>query len=408
MALIETTCCIVGGGPAGMMAGFLLARAGVDVLVLEKHADFLRDFRGDTVHPSTLEIIHELGLLDDFLRRPHQKASQIKGIIGGSEITFADFSHLPVRCPFIAFMPQWDFLDFLAEHGLRLPRFRLMMNAEVTGLIEEDGRVAGVTGASPSGAFAVRTALTIGADGRSSVVRDRAGLQPIRFGAPFDVFWMKLPRREGDRRAALGRVDAGQILVMIDRGDYWQCGYVISKGAADDVRREGLSAFRERIAAIAPELADRCATLTRWEDVRLLTVQVNRLKTWFKPGLLMIGDAAHAMSPIGGVGINLAVQDAVAASNLLAGPLRRESLTAHDLRRVQNRRDWPTRITQRFQMVIQKRALARILQRTRPFRVPLIARLVNGCPILQRIPARLVGMGFRPEHIAPISGPGAN
>jgi 2-polyprenyl-6-methoxyphenol hydroxylase-like FAD-dependent oxidoreductase len=383
-----------------MMTGFLLARAGVDVVVLEKHADFLRDFRGDTVHPSTLELIAELGLLDEFLRRPHQEMRRLKGIIGKTEINVADFSHLPVRCPFVAFMPQWDFLDFIAQHARSLPSFRLMMETSATGIVEEDGRAVGVIASTKNGSLTVRALLTIGADGRASVIRERAGLQAINMGAPFDVFWMKLPRGPSEQQAPLGRVNAGHILVTIDRGDYWQCGLVIIKGTAEEVRKRGLEAFRERIAATAPELGDSVHALESWDDIRLLTVKVDRLKTWHKPGLLMIGDGAHAMSPIGGVGINLAIQDAVAAANILTRPLKKGNVSADDLQRVQQRREWPTRATQFLQIAIQNQLMARVLTRSGEMRAPLALRLLNRCPLLQRIPARLIGMGFRPEHIA--------
>src|SRR3954447_7993818 len=315
---IETTCCVTGGGPAGMVLGFLLARAGVEVVVLEKHGDFLRDFRGDTIHPSTLEIMNELGILDEFLKRPHQEAKQLTGVIGDEEIPVADFSHLPTRCKFIAFMPQWDFLDFIAEHARGYPAFHLHMRAEVTDLIEEDGKFVGVRADTPEGPLEVRADLTIGADGRHSTVRERAGLEVDDQGAPIDVLWMRLSHQPGDPDQPLGRFDSGRIFIMLYRGDYWQCGFVIPKGGYDTIRQRGLEAFREDIATIAPFLRGRVRELDDWEKIRLLTVTVDRLRQWYRPGLLCIGDSAHAMSPVGGVGINLAIQDAVAAANLLA------------------------------------------------------------------------------------------
>jgi 2-polyprenyl-6-methoxyphenol hydroxylase-like FAD-dependent oxidoreductase len=399
MKVLRARCCIAGGGPAGMMLGYLLARAGVETVVLEKHGDFLRDFRGDTVHPSTLEVMHELGLLEEFLRRPHQKVFELGGQIGAETVMLADFRRLPVRCGFVAFMPQWDFLDFLAQHGGRLPSFRLRMQAEATGLVEEDGRIAGVRGQDPEGPFEVRAELTIAADGRHSVLRERAGLQVDEFGAPMDVLWMKLSKRPGDPSTVLGRINAGRVFVTLDRGGYWQCAYVIPKGGYDHVRRAGLAALREGIAAVAPLFADRTGELRDWDDVKLLTVLVNRLRRWHRPGLLCIGDAAHAMSPVGGVGINLAVQDAVAAANILAPRFALGGVSEKDLAAVQRRREFPTRMTQRMQLFMQERVIGRVLAGSGPPRLPWPVRLMQRFPVLRRIPARLVGMGFRPEHV---------
>lgn len=399
MKVLRARCCIAGGGPAGMMLGYLLARAGVETVVLEKHGDFLRDFRGDTVHPSTLEVMHELGLLEEFLRRPHQKVFELGGQIGEQTVMLADFRRLPVRCGFVAFMPQWDFLDFLAQHGGRLPSFRLRMQAEATELMEEDGRIAGVRGQDPEGPFEVRAELTIAADGRHSVLRERAGLQVDEFGAPMDVLWMKLSKRPGDPSTVLGRINAGRVFVTLDRGGYWQCAYVIPKGGYDHVRRAGLAALREGIAAVAPLFADRTGELRDWDDVKLLTVLVNRLRRWHRPGLLCIGDAAHAMSPVGGVGINLAVQDAVAAANILAPRFALGGVSEKDLAAVQRRREFPTRMTQRMQLFLQERVIGRVLAGSGPSRLPWPVRLMQRFPVLRRIPARLVGMGFRPEHV---------
>jgi 2-polyprenyl-6-methoxyphenol hydroxylase-like FAD-dependent oxidoreductase len=396
---LHVRCCIAGGGPAGMMLGFLLARAGVDVLVLEKHADFFRDFRGDTVHPSTLEVVREFGLLDDFLHRPHQEARQVTAYVGGAPVPFADFSHLPTHCRFIAFMPQWDFLDFLAGHARHYPEFRLRMRAEVTGLLEEGGQVVGLRAETPDGPLAVRTALVVGADGRHSTVRAAAGLKVQDVGAPIDVLWMRLPRRPGDPEQPAGWFDRGRILVMLDRGDYWQCGFVIPKGAFDEIRQRGLESFRQEIAALAPFVRGRVGELRGWDDIKLLTVVVDRLRRWYRPGLLCIGDAAHAMSPVGGVGSNLAIQDAVAAADLLAKPLREGKVTTQDLRRVQRRREWPTRLTARLQVFVQDRVIRRVLGSRRPLGLPWPLRLLRSFPPLRRIPARLIGIGFGPEHV---------
>lgn len=382
-----------------MMLGYLLARAGVEVVVLEKHADFLRDFRGDTIHPSTLELMHELGLLEGLLARPHQKAAQLTGQVGDTEVVVADFSHLPTRCRFIAFMPQWDFLNFLAEQARRYPTFHLRMQATVTDLLVDDGRVVGVRAMTPGGTLEIRAELVVGADGRHSTVRERAGLQVQDLGAPIDVLWMRLSRRPGDRRNPLGHFDRGKIFVMLDRADYWQCAYVIPKGGFDDLRRQGLRAFRDAIANLAPFLADRVQELSDWNDIKLLTVTVDRLRQWYRPGLLCIGDAAHAMSPIGGVGINLAVQDAVAAANILASPLRDGTVSGNDLRRLQRRREFPTRLTQRLQVFLQDRVITRVLASRRQLSLPWPLRLLRRLPVLRRIPARLIGLGFRPEHV---------
>ena len=397
---LAVRCCIVGGGPAGMMLGLLLARAGVEVLVLEKHADFFRDFRGDTIHPSTLEVVHELGLLEDFLTRPHQELREVRGWIGDEMIPLADFSRLPTRCKFIALMPQWDFLDFLTQHARKYPNFRLRMEAEVTGLIEQGGRVAGVRAQTPAGALEVRADLIVGADGRHSTVREKAGLQTIDLGASMDVLWMRLSQRPGDPKESMGRFDPGHVFVMIDRGDYWQCAFVIPKGGFADVKARGLDAFRAEVARLAPFLRDRVGEIADWDHVKLLTVAVNRVREWYRPGLLCIGDAAHAMSPIGGIGINLAVQDAVAAGNILAQPLRRGPAALDRLRAVQRRRELPTRITQRAQVIIQNRIIGRVLTtQARSFSIPLPLRLLRAWPFLRRIPARLIGLGVQPEHV---------
>jgi 2-polyprenyl-6-methoxyphenol hydroxylase-like FAD-dependent oxidoreductase len=392
-------CCVAGGGPAGMMLGLLLARAGVDVLVLEKHADFLRDFRGDTIHPSTLEMMDELGVLDEFLRLPHEKAYELRAQFGDVTTTIADFRHLPTRCGFVAFMPQWDFLDFLARRAAAYPTFRLRMRAEATGLLEDDGRVVGLQVASPAGPLQVRADLVVGADGRHSVVRERAGLPVETLGAPMDVLWFRLSRAPGDPTTPMGRFEAGRIFITLNRGEHWQCGFVIAKGSLEELQARGLDAFRQEVARLAPYAAGRVHEIRSWDDVKLLTVQVDRLRRWFRPGLLCIGDAAHAMSPIGGVGINLAIQDAVAAANRLAVPLADGRVTVEDLQAVQRRRELPTRLTQRLQLAVQRRVIARVLATRAPLTAPTFVRLIARVPFVRRLPGRLVGLGIRPEHV---------
>jgi 2-polyprenyl-6-methoxyphenol hydroxylase-like FAD-dependent oxidoreductase len=398
---ISARCCIAGGGPAGMMLGYLLARAGVQVLVLEKHADFLRDFRGDTIHPSTLEVMYELGLLEEFLRLPHQKVYELNAQVGQTQVTIADFRYLPTRCGFIAMMPQWDSLNFLAEHAARFPSFGLKMETEVTGVVEESGRVIGVHATTPRGAFEVRADLIVGADGRNSIVREKAGLKVKDFGAPMDVLWFRLSRGPDDPVTTMGRFDAGRIFIMINRGEYWQCGYVIPKGRFEEMRRQAFEAFCEEIRRLAPFARDRTTELRTWNDVKLLTVRVDRLLEWFRPGLLCIGDAAHAMSPVGGVGINLAIQDAIAAGNVLFKPLRQGQVTIDHLRGIQRRRELPTRITQWLQVTVQRRIIAPVLGDRRPVSPPLAVRLLAAVPFVRRIPARVVGLGIRPEHVSP-------
>jgi 2-polyprenyl-6-methoxyphenol hydroxylase-like FAD-dependent oxidoreductase len=396
---IRTGCCIAGGGPAGVMLGFLLARQGVDVFVLEKHADFLRDFRGDTIHPSTLEIMHELGILDEFLKRPHQQVTELAGQIGGETITIADFTHLPTHCHFLALMPQWDFLNFITEQATRYPTFHLRMQAEVTDLVEVNGTAAGVRAKTANGTLEIRAPLTVGADGRRSVVRQRAGLEVINLGAPMDVLWMRISRRPTDPAQTLGHFDRGRILFLINREDYWQCAFVIPKGTVDEIRERGLEAFRQEFAELEPFLRDRVEELRDWNEISLLTVTVDRLARWFRPGLLCIGDAAHAMSPIGGVGINLAIQDAVAAANILGPKLRQNILSDRDLHAVERRRTFPTRATQRLQILIQNTVIRRVLGSGKTFSPPWPMKLLRLCPVLRRIPARVIGLGFRPEHV---------
>jgi 2-polyprenyl-6-methoxyphenol hydroxylase-like FAD-dependent oxidoreductase len=394
---VSTTCCIVGGGPAGMMLGFLLARAGVAVVVAEKHGDFLRDFRGDTVHPSTLEMMHELGLLDEFLKLPHSVVKQITLQIGEDRVVVGHFDHLPVRCKFIALMPQWDFLNFLADHGKGYRTFDLRMQTEAVGLIEENGRVVGVQTKTPVGELQIRADLIVGCDGRHSTVRTEAGLKSDDYGAPMDVMWFRLSRKPGDSEETFGHIEDGRMMVMLNRSDYWQCAYVIPKGSADDVRRAGLDNFRKVVGEMSPFVQDRLGEIESWDSVKLLTVAVDRLRRWYRPGLLCIGDAAHAMSPIGGVGINLAVQDAVAAANILAPPLRRGSVSIETLEQVQRRREFPTRFTQRLQIVLQNNIISPALEGRRP-KAPFFMKMVQW-PLLRRIPGRLLALGIRPEHV---------
>jgi len=395
---LQTRCVVVGGGPAGMMLGFLLARAGVQVLVLEKHADFLRDFRGDTIHPSTLELMYELGLLDEFLEQPHQRLAELGGVINGQTMPIADFSRMPTHCKFIAFMPQWDFLNFLSSRAKRFPSFELRMEHEVTDLVIENNRVAGVRAKTPDGELNVRADLVCGADGRSSTARDRAGFDVREFGVPIDVLWMRISKREQDPQQTLGFFRHGKLLVLLDRGDYWQCGYVIPKGAFNPIKARGLSEFHQELGSMADFLRDRVAELDDWSKIRLLTVQINRLRKWYREGLLCIGDAAHAMSPAGGVGINLAIQDAVAAANLLAEKLRQGPVSIVDLHKVQRRREWPAALIQHMQAFIHRHVVTG-RETSRKSALPFVPRLLKNFPVLRQLPARFIGIGPRPEHV---------
>jgi 2-polyprenyl-6-methoxyphenol hydroxylase-like FAD-dependent oxidoreductase len=398
--MIRARCCIVGGGPAGMMLGFLLARAGVTVVVLEKHGDFLRDFRGDTVHPSTLTVMHELGLLDEFLKLPHHKLSRFAGYFGDKKVEIADLTHLQVPAPYIAMMPQWDFLDFLASHGRALPGFTLLMRAEGRGLIEEGGRTVGVRATVDGRNEEIRADLVVGADGRHSTVREAMGLKVLDIGAPMDVLWFRLSRKPDESGEVMGRFDAGSALVTLDRGDYWQCAYLIPKGAAERVRADGVDTLRATIARLVPAFADRLQELRTMDDLKLLTVGVDRLEKWWKPGVLCIGDAAHTMSPVGGVGINIAIQDAVAAANMLVAPLREGRVGDADLAALQARRLFPARATQAMQVFLQDRIIAPSLVGKGPLKVPFVVRLMQWLPILRRLTGRLIAVGVRPEHVA--------
>jgi 2-polyprenyl-6-methoxyphenol hydroxylase-like FAD-dependent oxidoreductase len=397
---ISTRCCIVGGGPAGMMLGYLLGRAGVETLVLEKHADFFRDFRGDTVHPSTLQVMDELGLIDGFLKLPHQRLQKMDGKFGGASIRIADLSRLKVNYPFIAFMPQWDFLNFLRESGKRFSSLKVLMNAEATDLIWSGGAVVGVQARTPDGPVEIRADLTIGCDGRHSMVRQRADLEVEEIGAPMDVLWFRSGKPAGETESVFARIEAGKMMVTFDRGDYWQCAYVIAKGQYDAVKARGLDAFRDDVISMAPILKSGISDVKTWDDVKLLTVAINRLKRWTRAGLLCIGDAAHAMSPVGGVGVNLAVQDAVATANLLAEKLASGCPDENELDAVRRRREFPTRMTQTMQVVAQNKIISVALDSAnRDLRVPLPIQLINAVPWLQGITARFIGLGVRPEHV---------
>ena len=382
-----------------MMLGFLLARAGVSVVVLEKHKDFLRDFRGDTVHPSTLELMHELGLLKEFLKLQHSIVREISLQIGDDQVVVGDFEHLPTHCKFIALMPQWDFLNFIADHAKRYLGFDLRMCAEATDLILDDKRVAGVRAKTPQGDIEIRADLTVACDGRHSTLRERAGFKAENLHAPMDVMWFRMSRKDSDPDDVVAHVEAGRMLVMLNRNDYWQCAYVIAKGTADEVKSAGLDQFRNAVMDISPFLRDRTHEIDNWDNVKLLTVEVDRLSCWYRPGLICIGDAAHAMSPIGGVGINLAVQDAVAAANILAEPLRRRTVSVETLKKVQQRREFPTRVTQRLQIVLQNNIVGPALKnKTKRPRAPLLMKMLQW-PLLRRIPGRLLAFGVRPEHV---------
>jgi 2-polyprenyl-6-methoxyphenol hydroxylase-like FAD-dependent oxidoreductase len=397
---MQVRCCIVGGGPAGMMLGYLLGRAGIDVVVLEKHADFFRDFRGDTVHPSTLQVMDELGLIDGFLKLPHQRLQKLDGMFGGTSVRIADLSRVDTKYPFIAFMPQWDFLNFLREAGQRFSSLKVMMNAEAVDLIRQGEQIAGVRVKTPEGMLDIRADLTIACDGRHSIVRERAGLAVEEIGAPMDVLWFRAGRRPDETENVFARVERGSMMVTFDRGDYWQCAYVIAKGQYDAVKARGLPALLDDVARMAPMLKAGLSDVKSWDDVKLLTVAINRLKRWTLPGLLCIGDAAHAMSPVGGVGVNLAVQDAVATANLLAAKLASGCPPEDELDAVRRRREFPVKMTQRMQVTAQNNIInAALKSGDQPVRVPLVVRLITAVPWLQGITARLVGVGVRPEHV---------
>jgi 2-polyprenyl-6-methoxyphenol hydroxylase-like FAD-dependent oxidoreductase len=407
---ISTRCCIVGGGPAGMMLGYLLGRAGINTIVLEKHADFFRDFRGDTVHPSTMQVMDELGLIGDFLKIPHDQIQKLNAYFGKTPVRLADVSRSGAKYPFIAFMPQWDFLIFLRDKGRRYPSLKVMMSTEATGLIHaKDGAVAGVQAKDPDGALDIHANLTVACDGRHSVVRPSAGLEVDEIGAPMDVLWFRAGKT-GETESVLARLEPGKMMVTLDRGDYWQCAYVIAKGQYEAVKAKGIDAFRNAVVELAPILKAGIADVKDWDDVKLLTVAINRLKRWTRPGLLCIGDAAHAMSPVGGVGVNIAVQDAVAAANLLAAKLARGPVTEDDLAAVQRRREFPMRMTQGMQVFAQNNVVDLALNPgSGPLKPPLMARIVSAVPFLQGLTARFLAVGVRPEHVhSPEASPSTN
>ncbi|WP_208758055.1 FAD-dependent oxidoreductase [Bradyrhizobium zhanjiangense] len=397
---MKVRCCIVGGGPAGMMLGYLLGRAGIDVVVLEKHADFFRDFRGDTVHPSTLQVMDELGLIDGFLKLPHQRLQKMDGLFGGTPVRVADLSRLHTKYPFIAFMPQWDFLNFLREAGKRFTSLKVMMSTEAVDLIRRGETVTGVRAKTPEGIIDIAADLTIACDGRHSTVRERAGLKVEEIGAPMDVLWFRAGRRPDETERVFARIEPGKMMITFDRGDYWQCAYVIAKGQFDAVKARGLQALLDDVVRMAPILRSGIAEVKSFDDIKLLTVAINRLTRWTLPGLLLIGDAAHAMSPVGGVGVNLAVQDAVATANLLADKMQHGCPSENELDAVRRRREFPVKMTQRMQVIMQNNIISGALQPgNRPLKVPLILRLITALPWLQGIPARLLALGVRPEHV---------
>ncbi|WFU68816.1 FAD-dependent oxidoreductase [Bradyrhizobium sp. CB2312] len=402
----KVQCCIVGGGPAGMMLGYLLGRAGIDVAVLEKHADFFRDFRGDTVHPSTLQVMDELGLIDDFLKLPHQRLQKMDGLFGGTKVRIADLRRLDTKYPFIAFMPQWDFLNFLREAGKRFASLKVMMNTEAVDLIRRGDTIAGVRANTPDGPIDIEADLTIACDGRHSTVRERAGLEVEEIGAPMDVLWFRVGRRASETENLFARIEPGKMMVTFDRGDYWQCAYVIAKGQYEVVKARGLQALLDDVVRMAPILRSGIADVKSFDDLKLLTVAINRLSRWTRPGLLCIGDAAHAMSPVGGVGVNLAVQDAVATANLLADKLQRGRPSEDELDAVRRRRAFPVRMTQAMQVIVQNNIISGALQSgDRPLKVPLVLRVLTAVPWLQGIPARFLAIGVRPEHVQPKAAP---
>jgi len=397
---VETQCCIAGGGPAGIMLGYLLARGGIQVTILEKWPDFFRDFRGDTIHPSTMQALKELGLLDEFLKLPHNETRQVALHIGGEKAILADFTHLRQGCPFIGFVPQWDFLTFIAEKGRQHDEFDLRMETEASELIFENEKVVGLRAKDKEGFLEIKAPLVIGADGRHSTVRGQSHLPKKNLTVPIDVLWFRLPRIPSGADESLGYVDGGKFMVLINRDSYWQCGYLIKKDGFEALKEKGLDSFKKDIAMLAPFLTSAVSEIKDWDDVKFLSVTVDRLSTWYKPGLLLIGDAAHAMSPVGGVGINLAIQDAIATANILIPAFRRPGgVTLSDLHKVQKRRMFPTKVIQKFQTLIHKKILVPVLKSRGRKALPWQFRIFSWLPILRRIPAYIIGIGPRPEHV---------
>jgi 2-polyprenyl-6-methoxyphenol hydroxylase-like FAD-dependent oxidoreductase len=395
---LATTCCIIGGGPAGIMLGFLLARIGIQVTVLEKHKDFFRDFRGDTIHPSTLEVLHELGLLDKFLTIPHSQVTGLSAIVGGQRFRMSDFSHLSTHCKYIALMPQWDFLNFLSAEAARFPSFTLRMGWEATGLLRQDGAIIGVSANTPEGPVEIPATLTVGCDGRHAISREAANLPLFDYGVPVDILWLRIARQPSDPENALGYFNYGRFIILINRNDYFQAGYIIPKDTFPQIQQNGLPAFQQSIERIVPFLAGRTSEIDSWDKVKLLTIQVNRLREWSSPGLLCIGDAAHAMSPVGGIGINIALQDAVATANLLTESLLSGTLTEHNLASVQHYRQSAVRNTQRMQ-VFAHRILHRLLRNTDPVKPPFVLRILTKFPGFEHLVGHFIGLGLQPQHI---------
>jgi 2-polyprenyl-6-methoxyphenol hydroxylase-like FAD-dependent oxidoreductase len=413
MQNLSTRCVIAGGGPAGIMLGYLLARGGIEVVVLEKWPDFFRDFRGDTIHPSTMENLHELGLLEKFLKLPHQKTRQMVGRVGGEEVVLADLSWLHAREPYIAFLPQWDFLNFLSGEAKRFPSFKILMETDAIDLIydpvvglatspqaSEHGKIAGIKAKNKEGEFEIRAELVVGADGRHSTIREKSGLTSISTGVPIDVLWFRLSARESDPEQSFGFIDEGKALVTLDRGDYWQCGFIIAKGDFEHIKSGGLEKFRMTIARLAPHLSASVSEIRDWDQVKFLSVTIDHLEKWYKPGLLMIGDAAHAMSPLGGVGINVAIQDAIAAGNILVPAFKKGTPNEADCAAIQKRRWFSVRLIQRLQVFMQDKFLEPYLHtQSRITKLPWMLKVFQHLPFLRYIPARIVGIGFRPEHV---------
>ena len=400
--IVTTQVAISGGGPAGIMLGYLLARSGIDVVILEKWPDFFRDFRGDTIHPSTMENLHELGILEKFLKLPHAKTRQIETSINGESFVIADFTHLPVHEPYLAFIPQWDFLNFITEEARQYPHFHLRMETEATDIIERNGKIVGIHAKDSGGDFKIEAELTIAADGRHGVLRPKSGLESEDLGAPIDVLWFRIYRVKSDPKDSLGRIERGLMMPMINRIDYWQCGFIIAKGEFVHIKERGLEAFQQNILRLAPFIGERVKEISDWEKVKLLSVSVEHLTKWYRDGFLAIGDAAHTMSPIGGVGINFAIQDAVATANILVPAFLHRGVTLQDLEAVQKRREFPARMTQRAQIFIHNKVMLNILTDTgdrTPLRLPFILKLFQWFPFVRRVPARIIGIGIRPEHI---------